>query len=225
MRLWFTLRWSARDLRRKWVQVAAIALVIAIGTGVYSAMGSTSTWRRESNDDSFALTGMYDLRVKVAEGATAAQGAMLAVLGELPDPTVVAVAEERLIAATQVDASTEERTILVPGRIIGLDLRDGGPQLMIPYVDDGRGDALAAADDGRQIAVLERNFADFYDLAPGTTVRISGDVRLDITGVGLAPEYFLVTTEEGGFFAQPNFAARFVSLTELLGWFRVLGGG
>ena len=28
MRLWFTLRWSARDLRRKWVQVAAIALVL-----------------------------------------------------------------------------------------------------------------------------------------------------------------------------------------------------
>ena len=48
MRLWFTLRWSARDLRRKWLQVAAIALVIAIGTGVYSALGSTSTWRRAS---------------------------------------------------------------------------------------------------------------------------------------------------------------------------------
>ena len=30
----FLLRWSARDLRRRWLQVAAIALVIAIGTGV-----------------------------------------------------------------------------------------------------------------------------------------------------------------------------------------------
>ena len=213
MRLWFTLRWSLRDLRRKWVQVAAIALVIAIGTGVYSAMGSTSTWRRESNDDSFALTGMYDIRVKVAEGATAQEGAMLAVLAGLADPSVVAIAEERLIVTTQVDASTGEETILVPGRLIGLDVADGGPRLMIPYVNEGRGEALGVADDGRHTAVLERNFADFYDLAAGTTLSISGDVRLDITGIGLAPEYFLVTTEEGGFFAQANFAALFVSLT------------
>ena len=57
----FLLRWSARDLRRRWVQVAAIALIIAIGTGVYSALGSTATWRRTSNDASFAAVGMYDL--------------------------------------------------------------------------------------------------------------------------------------------------------------------
>ena len=212
MRLWFTLRWSARDLRRKWLQVAAIALVIAIGTGVYSALGSTSTWRRESNDDSFAMTGMYDLRVKVAEGATADQGAMLAVLDTLPDPSVVAVAEERLIAPTQVDASTADKTILVPGRIIGLDTSAGGPQLMIPYVNVGNGRGLATEDDGKSLAVLERNFADFYDLTPGTTVRVSGNTTLDIIGLGLAPEYFLVTTEEGGFFAQANFAALFMPL-------------
>jgi putative ABC transport system permease protein len=212
VRLWFTLRWSARDLRRKWVQVAAIALVIAIGTGVFSALGSTSTWRRESNDDSFAMTGMYDLRVKVAEGATADQGAMLAVLDRLPDPSVVAVAEERLIAPTQVDASTADTTILVPGRIIGLDTAAGGPQLMIPYVNPGKGRGLTTADAGKPFAVLERNFADFYDLTPGTTVRVSGDATLDVIGLGLAPEYFLVTTEEGGFFAQANFAALFMPL-------------
>ena len=41
MSWWLLLRWSGRDLRRKWVQVAAIALVIAIGTGLFSALGST----------------------------------------------------------------------------------------------------------------------------------------------------------------------------------------
>ena len=139
MRLWFTLRWSARDLRKKWLQVAAIAFVIAIGTGVYSALGSTATWRRESNADSFAMTGMFDLRVKAAEGATAPAGALLAVLQHLPDPSVVSVAEERLIEPTQVDASTPGRSILVPGRIVGVDVSGGGPQLMIPFVAAGDG--------------------------------------------------------------------------------------
>ena len=71
----FLLRWAFRDLRQRWVQVVVIALIIAIGTGVYSALGSTATWRRQSNDASFALTGMYDLRVRSTEGADAKEPA------------------------------------------------------------------------------------------------------------------------------------------------------
>lgn len=36
--LW--LRWSWRDLRRRWLMVSAIALIIAIGTGVYAGFTS-----------------------------------------------------------------------------------------------------------------------------------------------------------------------------------------
>ncbi|MDO8389784.1 MAG: FtsX-like permease family protein [Actinomycetota bacterium] len=212
MRTLFVLRWSARDLRRKWLQVAAIAFVIAIGTGVYSALGSTSTWRRESNEASFQLTGMYDIRVRAAEGASVPQGAMLAALQHLADPSVVAIADERLITATQVDASTAERSILVPGRIVGLDVQSGQPRLTIPFVTPGEGRQLELADDGEAVAVLERNFADFYDLPAGAAVRLSGDRAVHVVGLGLAPEYFLVTTDDGGFFAQANFAAVFVSL-------------
>jgi putative ABC transport system permease protein len=202
----FVLRWSLRDLRRRWLQVAAIALVIAIGTGVYSALGSTAVWRRQSNDASFAALGMYDLRVRAAEGADAAEGAMLAVLDELPDPSVVAVAEERLIVPTQVDASTADEAILVPGRLIGLDVRDGGPHVNGVYVEPGYGRDLRAG------VVLERNFAIFHDLAASGTIRVAGGHRVRYVGQGLAPEYFFVMTEEGGFFAQANFAVVFAPL-------------
>lgn len=80
MGLVFTLRWAARDLRRRWPQVLAIALIIAIGTGVYAGLGSTAQWRRQSNDASYSLLGMYDLRVRAAEGADAATGEMLSAL-------------------------------------------------------------------------------------------------------------------------------------------------
>ncbi len=39
------LRWSWRDLRARWLQVAAIALIIAIGSGTYSGLTSVSAWR------------------------------------------------------------------------------------------------------------------------------------------------------------------------------------
>ena len=138
----FLLRWSLRDLRRAWVQVAAVALVIAIGTGLFAALEGSSTWRRVSNDASFAATGMYDLRVRSTEGLDTAQGSMLAVLDSLDDPTVVARAEERLLVDTQVDASTADRTILVPGRIVGLDTSSGGPWLTSVVVPSGGGRPL-----------------------------------------------------------------------------------
>ncbi|HEX6425488.1 MAG TPA: FtsX-like permease family protein [Acidimicrobiales bacterium] len=208
----FTLRWAARDLRRRWPQVVAIAVIISIGTGIYAALGSTATWRRESNDASFGLLHMYDLRVRVAEGADAATGEMLAVLDDLPDPAIVTTAEERLVVPTQVDASTGDETILVPGRIIGMDLSGGGPHVNDVDVAEGDGRALTAADDGAPVALLEKNFADHYGLPPTGEVRVAGDRPVETVGIGVAPEYFFVMTEEGGFFAQANFAALFTSL-------------
>ncbi|MCU0273296.1 MAG: ABC transporter permease [Acidimicrobiales bacterium] len=208
----FLLRWSLRDLRRRWLQVAAIALVIAIGVGLYSALSGTATWRRVSNDASFAATGMYDLRVRSTQGLFAEQGAMLAVLETLPDPSVVAHAEERLVVDTQVDASTAVESIRVPGRIIGLDVTSGGPLLTTVVVADGGGRTLAEADDGARVVVLERNFAEFYGLPPSGVVRLGAGTTLDVVGIGMAPEYFFITTEDGGFFAQANFAALFTTL-------------
>jgi putative ABC transport system permease protein len=206
----FLLRWSARDLRRRWLQVAAIALIIAIGTGVYSALGSTATWRRTSNDASFAALGMYDLRVRSADGVDAPVGAMLDPLDRLP-AGMVDHAEERLVVPTQVDASTGEQSALVPGRIVGVDVSAGGPELNQVWVDHDDGRALNAGDAGRGTVVLERKFADHYDLPPEGTLRVAG-TSVRSVGQGLSPEYFFVVTEEGGFFAEANFAVVFTSL-------------
>ena len=206
----FLLRWSARDLRRRWLQVAAIALIIAIGTGIYSALGSTATWRRESNDASFATLDMYDLRVKTADGIDAPAGQLLDAVAGPPD-RFVARAEERLVAPTQLDASTDDETILVPGRIVGIDVAAGGPRINQVWVDRGRGRGLNESDAGRPTAVLEQNFASHYSLAPAGTVRV-GKTDVRYVGQGMSPEYFFVVTEEGGFFAEANFGVVFTSL-------------
>lgn len=209
MRPLLVLRWSLRDLRHRWIQVAAISLIIAVGTGVYSGLGSTATWRRVSNDASFAALGMYDLRVKAAAGADAPHGAMLAGLDRLPDRTVIIDAGERLVVPTQVDASTGEQTVLVPGRIIGVDVSDDGPAINTVWVDKGDGRAFTAEDRG--VVVLERNFASFYDLPATGTLNVGGQ-QIPYIGTGLSPEYFFVMSEEGGLFAQANFAAVFAPL-------------
>lgn len=212
MGLLFTLRWAARDLRRRWAQVLAIALIIAIGTGVYAGLGSTAEWRRQSNDASFSMLHMYDLRVTATEGQDAATGEMAAVLGALPDPTIVATVEERFVTGTQVDASTADQSILVPGRLVGMDLGDGGPHVNTVHVAEGEGRPLEESDSGQPVVLVERNFATFYDLPPAGSLRVAGDQEVETVGLAMAPEYFFVMTEDGGFFAEANFAVLFTSL-------------
>ncbi len=208
---WFVLRWSARDLRRRWLQVVAIALIIAVGTGVYAALGSTATWRRESNDASFAALAMYDLRVKAVEGVDGPAGSMLAALDRLGEPGLIAAAEERLVVPTQVDASIGTQTILVPGRIIGVDVAAGGPLINRVWVGPHNGRSLAPGDVATGDVVLEYNFATFYDLAAQGSVIVAGK-PVDYVGTALSPEYFFVMTDEGSFFAEANFAAVFAPL-------------
>ena len=80
------LRWSWRDLRSRWVQVAAIAFIIALGSGTYSGLSSTSAWRRISYDASFRQLKMHDLRVSLSEGSYVDAAALRATA-----PTSVAV--------------------------------------------------------------------------------------------------------------------------------------
>ena len=204
LRLW--LRWSWRDLRHHWVRVAAIALIIALGTGAYAGLSSSAAWRLESADHNYELLAMYDLRVRLSTGVVEAG----ILLDQLAGISSVTTAEERLIVPTQVDASTSEETILVRGVLVGVDVEDGGPHLNQVFPAEGR--ALQSRDAGQPIALIERNFASFYDLPATGTVAVSGGQTIDVVGHGISPEYFIVQPEGGAFFSQANYAALFTSL-------------
>ncbi len=211
-RIWFWLRWSGRDLRRRWVQVTVIALIIALGTGVQAGLGSTSDWRKRSYDESYALLHMHDLRASLEAGSYVQAGALRQALAKIPHPEWVVRAEERLIVPTQVDASTGSRAILVPGRVVGVEVSDGGPVVDGIHVTDGR--ALRPSDDGRPMAVLEAHFASHYDLPASGRIVLPGDVPLGYVGAGYSPEHYMVVNEASGFsfMAEANYAVVFVPL-------------
>jgi putative ABC transport system permease protein len=197
----------ARDLRARWPQVTAIALTVAIGTGLSAGLGSMTAWRQESYDKSYALLRTHDLRVELADGSSVTQGALVDSVAGFQG---MASAEERLIAPTQVDASRGGDTILVPGRLIGVDVTDGGPHVDSLYVTAGR--TIDPADVTTPAGVLESHFSDYYGLPSSGSVGLPGGVRLPYVGSVYQPEYYMVTTETGGFLAESNFAAVFVPL-------------
>ena len=205
--IWLKLSW--RDLRSRWVQVAAIAIVIAFGTGTFSGLRSMSIWRGLSNDASYEAANTFDLRVKLGTGSLVERGRLLDILSEI-DVSSVAVAEERLILPSQVSVETEDGKVIVPGRLVGVDLTDDGPHVNTLHAKVGRN--LETADAGEDLVVLEHNFAKFYNLPGSGPASLSGGVPVEYVGQALSPEYFFVVTPEGGILAQANFAAVFTSI-------------
>ncbi len=204
------LRWSWRDLRSRWVQVVVIALIIALGVGAYSGLTSTTKWRKATADNGYEVLSMYDLRVQLADGSAVDAGSMLAVVAGADTEGIVAVAEERLQVPNQVSTVTQDGDVVVRGIVIGVPLEADRPNVNSIHVDEGR--ALDDGDQGRPTALIERNFALYYDLDAEGTLTLSGGRELAYVGHALTPEYFLVTSEGGGFFAQASFAAVFTSL-------------
>ena len=174
--LW--LRWSWRDLRRRPVQVVAIALVIAIGTGLATGLASMQEWRtllqrRELRPPRLPrrarLAGRGRLRAPGSPGA-----------GGRAAPDAVAT-RERLVLPTQVDASTARRAVLVPGC-------SSASRSTAPVVDGlaaARGRVLTAADDDRAVGMLESRFADAPKLPAPARSRSPAVRALRYVGLGL----------------------------------------
>jgi putative ABC transport system permease protein len=182
--------------------VFSIALLLALGVGMYAAMSSMSVWRVDSADSSFAALRMHDLRVSLVEGSTVPQGALRAALGRSGARDDVAAAAERLVVSTQVDASHHGRTIIVPGRIVGTP-----PGSDVDTLDMRRGRPPAHGS-----VALEHNFARHYDLPASGRITLAGGRAVRYTGQALAPEYFIVTAPGADFGAESAFAVVFAPL-------------
>ena len=205
---WFWVRWSLRDLRAHWVAVAAIAVVISIGTGVYAGLSSTSTWRRLSNDASFAAANVHDLRATTAQGAFVDEGALRELVRSLPSADQVAAVTERLVIDSQLEAATDDgEDVLVTARIVGGTIDPDAVDRV--WVRDG-----TLPEPGAEAAVLEAKFADFHGLPPSGTVTLAGDRVVTYTGLGVAPEDFYVSGPEGTVMAEADLATVYLHLAD-----------
>lgn len=200
--LW--LRWSARQLRQRWVLVGAIALIIAVGTGTYAGIGGTSAWRVSSNDASYEALRMHDARGSLPDGRFVPAGQLEAAARAIANADRVAELEERLVVPTLVDASTAGRTVLTPGRIVA---SPAGSTIDLLHVTAGR-----APSDTDGAAVIETKYARARDLPSTGTVRISGDREVPYSGKGYSPEYFLVLGEGAQFSPAGEYAVLFMRL-------------
>ena len=214
------LRWSWRDLRARWPQVVAIALIIGVGSGVYSGLSSATPWRQATYDASYAQLGMYDLRVAFDDDVYVDQARLQEVVdgvgaGTAPDggDGSIAASRPRLRVPTQVDASTDDTTVLVPGELVSVGV-DAGSGAGLNGLDVQTGRALGAEDAaaGATTVAIDEHFADEYGLRVPREVTLGGGERVRVVARVLSPEYFMIMGRDGGLLAQANHAVVFASL-------------
>ena len=208
MKSLFWLRWAWRDLRERWLQVVAIAVIIAVGTGIFAGLGGQESWRLRSLELTYEEMNLHDLRVRLTTGSYVERDEVLAVLNDIAG---VARVDPRLLVDTLVEASNGEEILVVAGRLVGVDSEAGAPFVDIIHSYGGR--MLEPGDQG--VAVLETKFADYYGVEPGDHVTLIGGTDLEIVGLGLTPEYLQIVPEELGVAVQgeANLAVLYVPLS------------
>jgi putative ABC transport system permease protein len=201
------LRWAWRDFRARWVQIVATALVLAIGVGGFAGLRGLKAWREQSATQSLTVLRAHDLRVDLIDGGLVQRGRLLDAVGHLRGG-MVAGAEERMVAGSQIDASSASRTVLVPARLIGI----AGPpeRAAVDAVALKSGTARRAHD----AAILDWNFSHHYDLPSHGRVRVAGLGRLAYDGLGVSPQFFLIVDAAGISGAEAGLAVVYLPLAE-----------
>lgn len=206
------LRWSIRDLQQRWIQVITISIIIALGIGVYTGLSSTTPWRQTSFEESNEALNMFDLKMSLLTGGWINQTDLDALIMNLTYSESLKGIEYRISIPTTVNASTVNKSILVNGKIIGVDMVEGSEAVEVNGFAITEGRHIQSNERSENVCLVEYNFAQYYELtANNQTLQISGGYELSYIGTVLTPEYFMVV-EGNLIFAESAFCALFVPL-------------
>ncbi len=191
MRPGFWFRWSWRGLRQRTPHVVAIAAIVALGSGIYAGLGSTSVWRTTSLDASFASLDAHDLEVATPPGLTLPASELLAAV-RTAGGGLLADAEERLVVDLPVRAG-RAGSIPAAGVVVGVDLARG---VRVDRWSVTAGRTLGPADATGSAVLLDEHFAAAHHMPAAGTLTVAG-TPVRYVGTVLEPEYLNLTSTMG----------------------------
>ena len=179
-----------RELRRHWVQVTSIALVMGCGTMTIMGLRSTLTSIRAARDAYFEEYRFADVFVRLERTPAA-------IAPRVDDIHGVAAVETRIVKDVKLDVPRLSEPAI--GHVVSIP-ETPRPMLNSLQVRKGRWIAPGRED---EVLVSER-FAELNHLGPGDSLAavINGRwQRLHVVGVAISPE-FVVEFASGGFFVD-----------------------
>jgi putative ABC transport system permease protein len=193
-----------RELRRHWVQVTSIALVMACGTMTIMGLRSTLASIRRARDEYFVAYRFADVFAHLQR----APAALAPRLAQVPG---VAAVETRIVRDVKLDVPGVAEA--ATGHVVSIpEVRR--PMLNELYIRSGRWIAPGRDD---EVLVSER-FAEVNKLRPGDSLSavINGRwQRLHIVGVALSPEFVIEFAGGAMFFDNRRYGILWTSARTL----------
>ncbi len=120
---------------------------------------------------------------------------------------------------TQISATSRAgRPVVTPGQIVGVETEPGrgldGVEITGPAVDAIAVEAGAGLD-GQEpgaVGMLDPRYAESNDIELPAETELAGGGRIEIVGLGLSPETFVVQGPGGAFGSESGFSPVFTSL-------------
>lgn len=198
-------RWSLRDLRSRWIQVLATAAILAVGAGAFAGLRSLEDWRLDSLEQSQETMRSADLRVDLEAGESVPRHKLSAAVEGLDD---VEVAQERLVAESQLSTGAGTHGTIVPARLVGIPgSPTNSPVNAVSEVEPKSGGEVAGGE-----SVLDWNFAEYHQLPSSGQVNLAGYGQLRYVATGISPQYLLILSDGGVAGAESSLAVLYVPL-------------
>ena len=154
---------------------------------------------------------MYDLRVELSSGSYADASTLRSVVASIPHANDVAATSVRLEGPIQIDASSAERTLLVPGAVVGIDLSHGEPDVSSLAVLAGRNLRSRRPRQARRGARPPLRRATTTCRRTARSSRRAGAAS-PTSGQGLTPDYFVVLGAQQTQETAADYAVLFTSI-------------
>lgn len=179
-----------RELRRHWVQVTSIALVMGCGTMTIMGLRSTLTSIRAARDSYYAEYRFGDVFVHVQRAPSAIAPRIAAIPG-------VAASATRIVRDVRLDVPGLPESAV--GHVVSIDNQH---RATLNDLQVRRGRWITAGHD-EEVLISER-FAELNGLGPGDSLDAVINARwkrLRIVGIAISPE-FVVELAASGFFVD-----------------------
>lgn len=183
-----------RDLRRQWLQFAAISLTLALGVAVFGAAFDSYANLETSYRDVYEQLRFADVTV------TGGDASLIADAASKLDGVASVTTRLQTDVPFRITHGSEIHTLL--GRLVGQPGRDNPP---VDRILVQRGNGIDPAQPDHLVA--ERHMADHFHLAVGSTLEVfvSGVwQRVEVGGIGVSPEYLWPARDREDLLTSPD---------------------
>ncbi|MFX0173831.1 MAG: FtsX-like permease family protein [Candidatus Hodarchaeota archaeon] len=216
--LWIRI---TRDLRKRWIQVCIVTIILGIGTGAFWGLFSGVQWRIDSVNQFMEEYSLDDGIISFPQGYEVNYSEIVYTMARFPRLNEIKAWDMRLKCSIAYEFNSSEGLIVIRGYMYGLQVKSFAKgEVDRLALDKGR--FLGVNDINKSCILLESTFCQAYSLQnlDDLNIRFLNLIQnVKIEGMVISPEWLIIFDPEStAFSASVQFGIGYALLQDLQAW-------